>query len=245
MRKIKKKTRSTKNTVSDVNKRVKGVKGVKGIKGVKKKRLDQYSVEEVKEAMSRPLRKRYKKQKCAFVDENGKRCKRNAVGKSTLCKKHGGNPVVVEDLIPDSRAGLVPRSKFNPAYHPIAFVSLAKEGMSEVEIAAKFEISVGTLRRWSETYESFSIAYDIGKTMNEAWWQTRGKEALGDRFFNTSLFKFMTSNLLGYSDKMETKSTNMNLHGVLVVPDPMSEEEWEAANKEDAIDVDYEIEKKS
>ena len=81
----------------------------------------------------------------------------------------------------------------------------------------------------------FNKAYDIGKAMHEAWWIEQGKSGLNNRGFNTSLFKFLTSNKLGYSDKMETKNMNMNVHGVLMVPDKVSEEEWE--QDEDVIDV--------
>jgi len=82
----------------------------------------------------------------------------------------------------------------------------------------------------------FNTAPEIGQALHEAWWIQQGKNGLTNRGFNTSLFKFLTSNKLGYSDKMETKSLNMNLHGVLMVPDKMSDDEWE--NDEDIIDFD-------
>jgi len=172
--------------------------------------------------------KRYKRQKCAFV-ENGKRCKKRAVGKGTLCKKHGGDPIVKENLIPIviENKRLFSHTTFIPAKHPIEFIDHSRRGLSEVEIASLFEVGVGTVKGWAEKYESFSIAYEIGKAMHEAWWITQGKANLNARDFNTPLFKFLTSNKLGYSDKMETKAMNLNVHGVLKVPDSVTEDEWE------------------
>jgi len=181
--------------------------------------------------------KRYKPQRCAYVDENGVQCRFKAVGKSTLCKKHGGDPIIKDNLITMDEASqlIIGASKFDIASHPILYIELSREGLSEVEIAAQFGVSVETIRKWAEKYEIFNRAYDIGKAMYEAWWLVQGKSGLGNRFFNTSLFKFLTSNKLGYSDKMETKALNMNVHGVLLVPDKVSEDEWE--KDEDVIDV--------
>lgn len=182
---------------------------------------------------------KYKKQKCAFVFDCGTRCRNNAVGKSTLCKKHGGDPIIKENLVPAKSekdlTGLI--TKYNPSTHPVMFMDLSRQGMSDVEIAAEFEVGVDTLRGWAEKYEMFNTAYEIGRAMHESWWLGQGKNGLNNRGFNTGLFKFLTSNKLGYSDKMETKSMNMNIHGVLMVPDKMSEEEWEK-DDEDIIDAD-------
>lgn len=156
-----------------------------------------------------------------------------------MCKKHGGDPVIKENLIPANAEALIPiaASKYDPESHPVLFMDYSRMGMSDVEIAAAFSVSVDTLRNWAETYEMFNRAFEIGKAMHEAWWLEKGKSGLNDRGFNTSLFKFLTSNKLGYSDKMETKSLNMNIHGVLKVPDKVSEEEWEK-DDEDIIDAD-------
>lgn len=183
--------------------------------------------------------KRYKKQKCAFVYECGERCKNNAVGKSTLCKQHGGSPVIKENLVPAELEPIVKGlvSKYDPMTHPVLFMDYSRMGMSDVEIAAEFKVSVETLRGWAEKYEMFNKAYDIGQAMHETWWLEQGKAGLENRGFNTTLYKYLTSNKLGYSDKMETKNMNMNVHGVLMVPDQMSEDEWEKEN-EDIIDVD-------
>lgn len=183
----------------------------------------------------RVKRLKYRKQRCAFVSD-GKQCKKLAVGKSTLCKKHGGNPIIKDNLIKQEDHALIGlNSKFDPTIHPVMFMDLSRSGLSDIEIAAEFSVGINTLRAWAEKYEMFATAYEIGQALHEAWWLQQGKAGLNNRGFNTSLFKFLTSNKLGYSDKMETKSLNMNVHGVLVIPDQVSEEEWE--KDEDIIDV--------
>ncbi len=203
---------------------------------LKKRKLKKISVANTVDPI--PLRsiKRYVKQKCAFIHTDGHKCKNYAVGKGSLCRTHGGDPIIKENLIPQKYETqlLSFASKFNPAVHPLQYIDLSRTGMSKVEIAAAMEVSVIALKNWAEKFESFNSAVEIGDALHEAWWIQRGKGGLDSRNFNTSLFKFLTSNKLGYSDKMETKSTTLSLHGVLLAPDAVTEDEWE---NEDAIDV--------
>lgn len=203
----------------------------------KLKRVTHSSLPEEKK--KKRIRKKYKKQKCAFVRTDNTKCKRNAVGKSTLCKQHGGNPTILDNLIQtvidDNKALVVGASKFKPEYHPLAYIDFSRQGMSDVEIAAQFRIGITTIRSWSEKYVEFSTAYEIGNALHEAWWLTKGKQNLNDRTFNTNLFKFLTGNKLGYSEKIENKNLNMNVHGVLLVPSKVSEEEWAGNNADEDI----------
>jgi hypothetical protein len=189
---------------------------------------------------TRKLKKRYKKQKCAFYMMNlageNIRCKRNAVGSSTLCSDHGGERIDKKNLILASESTLSINSKFKPHIHPILFIDLSRQGMSEVEIAAEFQIGVSTLKKWSETFAEMATAYEIGKALHEAWWLQQGKSGLNNvRNFNTNLFKFLTGNKLGYSDKIQTTNLNMNTHGVLLVPGVVSESEWAEQNAAEDI----------
>ena len=190
--------------------------------------------------LKRKRLKRYKKQKCAFV-QNGKACINWAVGKGTLCKQHGGDPVIKENLLDKMQEKYLdnPHSKFDPATHYIDFINLSRHGASEIELAAEFQVSIETLKGWAERYESFNTAWEVGKAMQEAWWLREGKNNLNQRSFNTPLYKFLTMNKLGYSDKIEQKNTNMNVHGVLVIPDKVSVDEWEKDEQDegDIIDV--------
>ena len=93
--------------------------------------------------------KRYKAQRCAYVYSSTKnRCKNRAVGKSTLCKKHGGDPVIKENLVPATLEkkdviGIV--TKYDPTIHPVQYIDYSRMGLSEVEIAAEFGVSVDKL----------------------------------------------------------------------------------------------------
>jgi len=169
--------------------------------------------------------KRYPKEKCT---KEG--CTRNAVGSGDVCKRHGGNPVIKDNLmeleeIPNSR---LVTSLYDPAVHPMQYIELSRTGMSDVEIAADMEVGTGTLRNWSEKFKEFNTAYEIGQALHEAWWLQEGKANLDNRGYNTGLFKFLTGNKLGYSDKIESKNLNVTA-GVLLVPASMSENDWEKA----------------
>ena len=192
----------------------------------------------------RKLKKRYKKQRCAYIKEDGSRCKKNAVGKSTLCTFHGANRTVKEDLIPYNEFPLA--TKFDPSVHPISYIEYSRHGLSDVEIAAQFEIGLETLRGWMDTFVEMNTAYEIGQAMYEAYFLEQGRNNLSNTRFNTSLFKFLTGNKLGYTEKIESKNFNQNInHGVLLVPDSMSVDDWEAQNikedkaKKEAIDAEY------
>lgn len=208
-------------------------KSKKGKKLKKSKKLKKG----LQEGDSIKIIKKYPTQKCATPG-----CRNNAVGSGDLCKRCGGSPVIKENLlaaheIPD---GVLALTKYDPKTHPMAFIDYSRSGMSDVEIAAKFEVSVSTLRGWSEKFLEFNQAYEIGQALHEAWYLQQGKENLTNRGFNTQLFKFLTGNKLGYSDKIESKSLNVTA-GVLLVPKPSSTvEEWEKEYGADSI-VDAEV----
>lgn len=168
----------------------------------------------------------YPKEECCVEG-----CSFNAVGSGDVCKQHGGDPVIIENLLQEHEipAGTLMSTKYEPASHPIAFIALSKEGMSDTEIAAEFGVAVKTLRGWAEKFAAFNTAYEVGQAMHEAWWLREGKDNLDNRGYNTGLFKFLTGNKLGYSDKMESKNLNITA-GVLLVPNQMTKGEWESGN---------------
>ncbi|MCP3683849.1 MAG: helix-turn-helix domain-containing protein [bacterium] len=182
-------------------------------------------------------KKVYVKATCMFHDEKGVRCTRRAIGKGQTCAKHGGEHDV-KPLNPETTAFLLTQTatKFDPAIHPLRMIDLSRQGMSNTEIAAEMGIGTRTLLSWAENYEEFSIAFDIGQALHESWWLQKGKDSLDSRNFNTTLFKFLTGNKLGYADKVETKNLNMNTCGVLVAPAKQTMDEWEAGS--DIIDIE-------
>jgi hypothetical protein len=222
------------------------LKRPKGLKKLKRNSNRPQKIKKTskKDSEDKPLKVKlkYPPKRCQYVLSDGRQCKRKATGKGTLCDLHGGDRTIPENMYSDkeliSTNGALAnvRIRFNPAVHPLKYIELARDGLSDVEIAAEFEISIGTLRDWSEKYESFNSAFEIGKAMHESWWIRTAKENLNERSFNTSLAKFLMMNKLGYSDKVEQKSMNMNMHGVLMVPDAMNEDEWENSCEE-VIDV--------
>lgn len=202
-------------------------------------------------------KKIYPKERCHFVytdnDGNKVQCKRNAVGKGQLCEKHGGEKRIRDNYLTEDTHKIMRQIRkkiavYDPKIHPKEMLRLSQEGLSEVEIAAEFKVSVYRLQKWAEDYEDFSEAYDIAKAMYESWWLRKGKDGLDDpRNFNTSLFKYLTGNKLGYAEKVESKNYNINA-GVLVVPNtPKSLSEWEGngaggvdgVDEKDTIDAEY------
>lgn len=169
--------------------------------------------------------KRYPKQRCAVPE-----CRNNAVGSGDLCKQHGGDPVVKDNLLPTEHIPdkMLTMTKFNPAEHPMQYIMLSREGMSDTEVANAFGVSVSTLRGWAEKFEDFHVAYEIGQAAHEAWWLKEGKANLDNRSYNVGLYKFLTGNKIGYAEKTESKNFNVNA-GVLLVPQQMTGDEWEQA----------------
>lgn len=176
---------------------------------------------------------KYETQRCAFVYPDGTRCKSYAMGSSTLCKVHAHDKSPVKEFaapfnqLPES---YLKKTKFDPGYHPMAYIRYSKQGMSDVEIAAEFQISMQTMKGWVRDIQEFQEAYDIGNTLYEAFFLRKGTENLENDRFNNTLFKYLTMNKLGYSDKVETRSTSQSIHGVMLVPGTVSIQDWEKQN---------------
>ena len=171
---------------------------------------------------------------CEHVDEEGRRCKNYACGSGVLCSTHSNQGKVqrLQSMENDVQYKNLPdtylqRTKFDLAKHPLMYVKLSKLGKSDVEIASEFGVSLQTLKKWTQEITEMKEAYEIGQTMYEAFFLKKGTENLENDRFNNVLFKFLTMNKLGYSDKMETKSTQTGLHGVLLIPGTASVEDWE------------------
>ena len=197
----------------------------------------------------RKVRTKFKKQRCKYVvlvndeGEVGARCKNYAVGSSTLCKKHGGDPVEERSLVSYSDMSLiVSRTTFNPAVHPVQFLELSQAGKSVVECAAEMGVSSVTLKNWSEKFKEFAFVFELGQDLHEAHYMRIGKANLTNTRFQTGLFKWLTTNKLGYAEKTESSHHTQNTNvGVLLIPGQMSVEEWEQKNiKDDSVEAEYE-----
>jgi len=183
----------------------------------------------------------YPKAYCVHVDADGNACKKLAVGEWDVCEKHGGDPIIEKNLFKDNEIpDVLLGKKYDPMYHPMEYLVLAKDGMSIVEIAAEFEVSVRDIRNWVEMYEEFNRAFEIGEALHESWYLREGKHNLDNRGYNVELFKFITGNKLGWSTKTESKSLNVTA-GVLLIPKKKSEEEWELEHG--VQDAEYTVER--
>lgn len=201
-----------------------------GVKGLKLSKTEKEFLREILEKL--PKRKKYIHEKCNFVYEGGRHCSLNAIGHGQFCKLHGGSHVSdgAHDILTGGlQAVLQKNSKFNPAQHPMDFLKYSKLGFSDVEIAAEFQVSHGTLMSWVDKFQMMGEAYEIGQAMYESWWLKKGIGGLDDtRNFNTSLYKYLVGNKLGYTEKVEGGGANIhNNFGVLVVPNQQTVEEWE------------------
>ena len=181
---------------------------------------------------------KYESTRCGFVGEDGVQCKGFACSGVEFCRVHArvlglskGDIVrssecdVSYKSLPESYLN---RTKFDIGKHPLLYIKLSRLGKSDVEIASEFGVSLGTLMKWVSEISEMKEAYEIGQTMYEAFFLKKGVENLDNDRFNNVLYKYLTMNKLGYSDKMETKSTMSGLHGVMVVPSTMSVSEWES-----------------
>lgn len=181
---------------------------------------------------------KYESTRCSFVGEDGVQCKGFACSGVEFCRVHARVLGLSKgDIIRSSECDVsykslpesyLMRTKFDIGKHPLLYIKLSRLGKSDVEIASEFGVSLGTLMRWVSEISEMKEAYEIGQTMYEAFFLKKGVENLDNDRFNNVLYKYLTMNKLGYSDKMETKSTMSGLHGVMVVPSTMSVSEWES-----------------
>lgn len=176
-------------------------------------------------------------------------CVSSAVGSSAFCKRHGGDTLIPENLIPDEVVrDLAPALQaaaakkpyhvtiYDPDYHPSEAIRLAEEGLSSVAIAAAFRISEKTLEQWGDTYESFHEALGIARAIEKSWWQKKGQVNLENPRFNVPLYKHLSINLADMAEKSEVKTTSVVTHGVMLVPSPTNPSDW-SSKVQQAIDV--------
>lgn len=172
-----------------------------------------------------------KSKQCDFILENGKQCEGKAIGKGNFCSVHANKDSIFLEKSDRETLGGPLLIKYNPIEHPISFIELSAMGLNVAEIAARFNVSVETIHNWRENFPLFDQAFDIGRAALEAWYLREGKNNLNSRFFQTSLFKFLTmNNGLNWTDKMDSKSQVQGQFGVLLMPNQLTADEWEQNN---------------
>lgn len=84
---------------------------------------------------------------------------------------------------------------YRPDFHPAEIVSLMQdEGLTDVEVAMRWDVVVETLWEWRQTHPEFSNACTRARQYRKAWWLAKGREGLftsdGEKF-DSRLFGMM------------------------------------------------------
>lgn len=88
-----------------------------------------------------------------------------------------------------------------------ALREIYEQGGSDIEIANELRISMREFLKMEKEIPNFSRFVELGRTMSQAWWYSRGRKNLANKEFNTALYNFNMKNRYGWADKVET-STN-------------------------------------
>ena len=102
-------------------------------------------------------------------------------------------------------------SKYKPEYND-KVIDLMKSGKSKVEVAAELDITEDTLYDWIKRQNLFRESIKKGEVHLKKWWIEKGKEAIDKRYYQASMFVWMTKNILGWADREEiTHSGEMTI----------------------------------
>jgi hypothetical protein len=84
---------------------------------------------------------------------------------------------------------------YDPDFHPQEIVKLMRdEGLTDVEVAERWDVVVETLWEWKQVHPEFSKASTRARQYRKAWWLAKGKQGLftgeGEKF-DSRLFGMM------------------------------------------------------
>lgn len=99
-------------------------------------------------------------------------------------------------------------SLYDPSWMLVTVLCLMGAGASKVELVAALGITENTLSQWcgseSGYYKPiFSKTVELGERLSASWWQQCGRQRVGDKGFNTTLWKFNMANRFGWMEKKE------------------------------------------
>jgi len=83
-------------------------------------------------------------------------------------------------------------TKYKPIYCDMVQESAAR-GESLYEFAASIGIARVTIEDWSKLHLEFANAVARAKTINQSWWEQKGRESLPERNFQSSVWKAITA----------------------------------------------------
>jgi hypothetical protein len=67
-------------------------------------------------------------------------------------------------------------------------VELGAEGWSQAEIAAEFGVAKKSLWDWAQKHEDFSAALARAKSLEQSWWEKRGRNSLDAKNFQSAVW---------------------------------------------------------
>lgn len=103
--------------------------------------------------------------------------------------------------ITPSGVTVTPRWRISRLYDPRLCDTILEHmanGMSVAECCAQLGISYGTWRNWLERYPEFCEAVEIGFTLCQAWWESKGRTNLLNKDFNNPLYSLVMGHRFGY-----------------------------------------------
>jgi len=93
-------------------------------------------------------------------------------------------------------------TKYRPEYCE-RLVELMAAGNSVNAAAMEMGFDNASMYDWAGKYPEFSIAMSRGKQALATWYEKEAKNNLANGRYNANLFKFLSANVIGWSDKVE------------------------------------------
>jgi len=89
-------------------------------------------------------------------------------------------------------------ARYHQAYAK-TLLRVMSEGGSIYSVAREIGCAEGTIRRWAEDHPDFALALEVGRDMSRGWWEDIGRDNLGNKDFNSTLWMMNMSNRHGWS----------------------------------------------
>lgn len=81
-------------------------------------------------------------------------------------------------------------------------------GAGDVEVAALLKVPLKKFQETCEQVPDFRRIVELGRTLSEAWWTSKGRLNLLTKEFNTALWNFNMKNRFNWRDKIDTAESN-------------------------------------
>ena len=105
-------------------------------------------------------------------------------------------------------------TQYDPSFCDVV-IELGKQGYSQTEMAAHFEVAKQTLSLWKDTHPEFMDAVTRANSLSQSWWEQQARQGLVDGKINAQLFKIIAYNRFrdDYADRKEVSiEANHTVH---------------------------------